>query len=112
VSQYQKGLEGEQLAEEYLGLRGFQVVKRRHRSRHGEIDLIAKKGGLLYFIEVKYRAEGRLGEGLAGITPQKRVRMKDAIRDYLAGSPRAYRLACLEITRAGILLREDVLHEN
>ncbi|NLW21027.1 MAG: YraN family protein [Clostridiales bacterium] len=112
MRQYELGLEGERLAEDYLRLRGFRVLARRYRSPHGEIDLVASKGRLLYFVEVKYRRAGRLGEGLMGISPQKRAHLKQAIRHYLQRGPRPYRLAYLEITRAGILFKEDVLHEN
>lgn len=110
--QYASGLEGERLAEAHLQSLGFKVIARRTRSRHGEIDLIASKGKLLYFVEVKYRPEGRLGCGLLSITAEKRRRLMDAAREYLKGDPRPWRLAYLEITRAGILFREDIAHEQ
>lgn len=49
--QYASGLGGERLAEAHLQSLGFKVIARRTRSRHGEIDLIASKGKLLYFVE-------------------------------------------------------------
>lgn len=112
MSQYQQGLRGEQIADEYLKSQGFVVVEQRFRSRHGEIDLIAKKNRTLYFVEVKYRPQSRLGSGLAGITPGKRQHLMDAARAYIAKKPQQWKLAYLEVTRAGVLFREDVLHEN
>lgn len=112
MSQYQLGLAGEQQAEAYLIKRGYRILQRRFRSRHGEIDLIANRGSKLVFIEVKYRGQGRLGEGIQGITAEKQHRLQLAISDYLAKQPQAYELTYLEITRAGILLREDILHEH
>lgn len=112
MSQFESGLKGEALAEAYLKRQGYSLLKKRFRSRHGEVDLIAKRGNLLYFIEVKYRPQGRLGSGIGAITPQKQRRLLDAVHAYLGKSPGPWRLAYLEITRAGILFREDVLHEQ
>jgi|LSQX01.1.fsa_nt_gb putative endonuclease len=112
MSQYEIGLEGERKAARYLRKRGFQLQKQRFKSRHGEIDLIAKKGNHLYFIEVKHRPNARLGEGLQTITQDKRRRLLEAARAYLSNKPASWHLAYIEITRAGILLYEDVLHEQ
>lgn len=49
----QIGLEGESLAAKALQERGFCIIDRNLRSRHGEIDLIALDGDALVFIEVK-----------------------------------------------------------
>lgn len=112
MSRFESGLKGEELAENYLKQKGYTLLEKRFRSRHGEVDLIAKRGNLLYFIEVKYRPNGRLGSGIEAITLQKQRRLLDAVHAYLAKKPRPWRLAYLEITRAGILFREDVLHEQ
>jgi putative endonuclease len=112
MSQYRAGLIGEQLAEQYLLKLGFKLVDRRFRSRHGEVDLIASKGKTLHFIEVKYRPDSRLGSGLSVITPVKKRRLLDSIKVYLGRKPQTWQLSYLEITRAGILFKADVLHEN
>lgn len=112
MSQYGLGLEGEKRAEAYLLGRGYRIVQRRYRTSHGEIDLIAVKNRVTCFVEVKYRPSARLGDGLAAIGTDKQNRLRSAARDYLAGHPAAWQLAYLEITRAGILFREDILHEN
>lgn len=44
---------GEDIAVKYLENKGFEVVDRNYRKKCGEIDVIAKKGKILYFIEVK-----------------------------------------------------------
>lgn len=111
MTQYKRGLDGEELAAEHLRKLGYTIVQTRYRARHGEIDLIALQGKYLCFIEVKYRPQGRLGDGLGSITPRKLDRMRQAIREYLAKHPRPYRLGCLEITRAGILYYDNVLKE-
>ncbi len=111
MSSYQEGLTGEGLAADYLVKRGYTVVARRFRSRTGEVDLVARQGNTLYFIEVKYRPRGRLGSGLQAVTPDKRQRLKQAARHYLKGAPSAYFIGCLEITRAGVWFYPDILHE-
>lgn len=112
MSRYLSGLEGEKQAEAYLSSRGFTVLERRFRSGHLEVDLIAGKAGILYFVEVKHRPDSRLGSGITAITREKREHLKAAMKAYRAPDYHARQLAYLEITRAGILLREDVLHEN
>lgn len=54
---------GEKLAAEYLMQKGYVIVARNFRHRRNEIDIIASKGGLLVFIEVKARS-GRGNWGL------------------------------------------------
>lgn len=54
------GARGEQLAANYLSLHGFAIVERNWRAgcgqaEHGEIDLIARRNGVLHFVEVKSR---------------------------------------------------------
>lgn len=110
MSQYQSGLAGEEQALSYLLAQGYQLQAKRVKTRHGELDLVLKKGGVLHFVEVKHRPQSRLGEGLAAITPLKRRRLLSAIQEYLADHPGRWQLGYLEITRAGIHYRADVLH--
>lgn len=112
MSQYSQGLAGEQIAADYLMGQSYQVVQKRYRSRHGEIDLIVTKDKVVYFVEVKFRPQGRLGSGIIDITPTKKQHLLSAARAYLAQKPARWKLAYLEVTRAGVLFREDVLHEN
>ena len=51
-----RGRRGERLAAWYLRLKGWRILDRRVRTPAGEIDLIAKRGNLIAFIEVKTRA--------------------------------------------------------
>ena len=60
---YETGLEGEDIAEQYLVNLGFRTIEKRHREKTGEIDLIMEEGKTLVFVEVKARfSEGRAGE--------------------------------------------------
>jgi putative endonuclease len=51
-----KGRRGEMLAAWYLRFKGWRIVARRVKTPRGEIDLIARRGGTVAFIEVKWRA--------------------------------------------------------
>lgn len=50
-----KGIFGETVAALYLILKGFQILERRFKTSLGEIDIIAQKGNLVVFVEVKAR---------------------------------------------------------
>ena len=52
------GRRGEDLAAEHLERLGFQVLARNHRTRFGELDLVAYDGETLVFAEVKTRRSG------------------------------------------------------
>ncbi|EDO7126188.1 YraN family protein, partial [Campylobacter coli] len=51
---YLSGILGEDKACEFLKKQKFEILKRNFRSKFGEIDIIAKKDGILHFIEVKF----------------------------------------------------------
>lgn len=51
-----KGRRGEVLAAWYLRLKGWRVVARRVKTPRGEIDLVARRGRTVAFVEVKWRA--------------------------------------------------------
>ena len=50
---------GEVLAVAYLERGGYGIIDRNYRKKHGEIDIVAKKGGVLHFVEVKAGAFSR-----------------------------------------------------
>ncbi len=52
----QKGRQGERIAAWWLRLKGWSILARRARTPAGEIDLIARRGNVVAFIEVKARA--------------------------------------------------------
>ena len=52
---YRRGHRGEWLAAAALMFKGYRILARRHRTRFGEIDLIARRGDLVLFVEVKAR---------------------------------------------------------
>jgi putative endonuclease len=79
-----KGARAEALAAAFLAERGLQMVARNFRTRLGEIDLIARDGNTLVFVEVRQRRSGTFGGAAASITAAKRARLIAAARLYLA----------------------------
>lgn len=67
-----KGKKGENLAAEFLEKQGINVLERNWRySRLGEVDIIAKDGNTLAFIEVKTRSTANFGHPLEAISDNK-----------------------------------------
>ncbi len=78
------GEAGEDAAASLLERSGYRIVARNHRCRRGEVDLIAEKGELLVFVEVRTRATAAFGGPEETVTPQKQRRVIAAARDFLA----------------------------
>jgi putative endonuclease len=85
-SRKNKGLgdRGEEIACSHLKGIGFRIVDRNIRYRSGEIDIVARRGDELHFVEVKTRSGRSCGSPLEGITEWKKRRMMSAARMYLA----------------------------
>ena len=75
---------GEAFTAEYLRKRGYTVVASQYRCRMGEIDLIARKDGVLCFVEVKTRTNLQMGLPREYVTPAKQRRIKKTAMFYLA----------------------------
>lgn len=71
----QEGYLQEQKAEDYLREKGFQILKRNFYSRYGEIDIIAKDGKYIVFVEVKYRKNPKVGHPLEAVDIRKQKRI-------------------------------------
>jgi putative endonuclease len=79
-----RGAAAEALAASYLSARGLTIVHRNYRCRGGEIDLIARDGEILVFVEVRLRRNRAFGTAAESITAAKRRRLRLAARHYLA----------------------------
>jgi putative endonuclease len=78
------GETGENLACRELERRGYTIVARRYRRRGGEIDIIARDGQTIVFVEVKARAGRAFGGGEEAVTWLKRRRITQLAIEYLA----------------------------
>jgi putative endonuclease len=78
------GKMGEDLACAELRRRGYAILARRYRTRHGEIDIIARDTATIVFVEVKARAGSDFGGAAAAVTPWKQQRIAQMATDFLA----------------------------
>lgn len=77
-----RGRRGEWLAAFALMIKGYRILARRARNRAGEIDLIAQRGNLVAFIEVKARKTETLA--LEAVLPQAQKRIARAAELWMA----------------------------
>lgn len=73
----------EAMAAAYLEARGYEILERNYRDRFGEIDLIARDGKCLVFLEVKYRKDLKKGDPLEAVDYRKQQRIRNTARRYL-----------------------------
>ena len=80
-----RGMRSERLAELALRLKFFRILDRNFRAQGGEIDLVAQRGSLIVFVEVKTRA--RLVDGMEAVDLGKQQRVGRVARRWLASHP-------------------------
>lgn len=78
MTNHAAGHAAEVTAAEYLKKRGFEIIELNWKTRFCEIDIVAKKDGAMYFVEVKSRQNRSHGFGLEYITPAKLRKMRFA----------------------------------
>lgn len=83
INKRKLGSEKELAAAEYLVGQGYQILEHNFFCRTGEIDLIAKDGGYLVFVEVKYRKDSAFGSPQEAVTPKKQRVIAKTARYYL-----------------------------
>jgi putative endonuclease len=81
------GRTGEDIACEYLLKKKYDIIARRFRLFRGEIDIIARDGGTLVFVEVKARADESHGRPEESVTPWKQRQLRKIAQGYLVGNP-------------------------
>ena len=79
-----RGDGAEDAAAAWLESRGLTILERNFRSRFGEIDIVARSGATLVFVEVRSRKSDVFGGAAASITASKQRRLLTTARHYLA----------------------------
>lgn len=74
---------GESLAAKHLQTRGYRILAQNYRARRGEIDLIARDGEFIVFVEVKTRRSLKFGLPQAAVTLQKQRQISKVALAYL-----------------------------
>jgi uncharacterized protein (TIGR00252 family) len=99
MTNYATGHQAEQVAAHYLAGQRFTIIALNWKTRLCEIDIVAKKKNVIYFVEVKHRKNSAQGGGLDYITPRKLKQMKFAAELWVAGNDwrGAYQLAAIEL---------------
>lgn len=77
------GSRGEDLAAEFLKDKGYRIIARNYKTPIGEIDIIAKDGRTLVFVEVKTRSNNSFGHPFEAVDARKRHKLKNLAMLYL-----------------------------
>ena len=77
------GHAGEDAAARYLSSLGFEILTRNLRGPGGEIDIVARDGHTIVFVEVKARRSRSFGSALGAVDARKRRRLRAVAADYL-----------------------------
>lgn len=92
---YDKGLNAEERASNFLIQNGYTVLEHRYKTKYGEIDLIVQKDNTLSFIEVKARPTKT--EALESITSKTKKRISNTASIYLANYTENYDIARFDV---------------
>jgi putative endonuclease len=87
-----RGRRGEGLARLALRLAGYRILAQGHRTAPGEIDIVAQRGRLLVFVEVKTRAD--LLAAAEALSSRQRRRIARAAAGFLAARPALQGCVC------------------
>ena len=84
IERLRLGNSGEEIAGKFLEKSGYRIIARNYRCKLGEIDIIARDGETLVFIEVKTRTDSAFGSPAAAVTVRKQRQIGKAAQWYLA----------------------------
>jgi putative endonuclease len=78
---------GEEEGARFLKKNGCKITERNYRTSRGEIDIIARSGNIIIFVEVRTRASNTFAEPWETVGHRKRERIRAAAREYLREKP-------------------------
>jgi putative endonuclease len=91
VNRAARGRAGEDAAAALLEAHGYRIVGRNVRLPGGEIDIIARDGDTVVFVEVKARASASYGTAVGAVDARKRATLRAVASDWLqVAAPRAH----------------------
>jgi putative endonuclease len=100
------GKTGEELAAQHLQRLGYEVLARNHRTRFGELDIVASDGESIVFVEVKTRSAGS-GRPWDSLHDLKRAQVRRMAAAYLSDVRDRPRAAELRFDAIGVILGRD-----
>src|SRR5262245_11775712 len=77
------GATSEDRAVSHLVRQGYRIVERNYRCKVGELDVVARDGNVLVFVEVRSRRSTEFGSALAAVSWQKRRKVTRVAQQYL-----------------------------
>ncbi|MHB1127927.1 MAG: YraN family protein [Bacillota bacterium] len=84
LDRIQKGRIGEDAAAAYLVSNGYRILHRNFRCRLGELDIVARNGEYLVFVEVRTRSSSALGLPQESVVHHKQARLRQLAQFYLS----------------------------
>ncbi len=87
---HREGARAEALAADALRVQGYQVLEQRFRYGHSDVDLVARRGAVVVFVEVKSRADERFGAASEAVTARKQANLVRAASVWLTRQGRAW----------------------
>jgi putative endonuclease len=103
---------GEDIAAKYLQQKGYTIIQRNYSQRAGEIDIIARKHGIIYFVEVKSRHNTSFATPADSVNAKKRRHISAAAALWFAQhgeSESGFMVAEVDLSRKTVFLIEDFL---
>jgi len=88
LSKKEVGDKGESLACRYLRAQGYQIIEKNISNKYGEIDILARKGRYLHFVEIRTRVGSFYGSALESINEQKMAKIRKAAQAFLISNTR------------------------
>ncbi len=105
---------GERWAREYLAKQAYQILETNFRCRKGEVDIVARDGDCLVFVEVRTRSGPGFGTPEESVTAAKQRQLAALALTYVQsrrGLPRDWRIdvVAVEVDRAGQVARTTLI---
>ncbi|HNY12354.1 MAG TPA: YraN family protein [Candidatus Wallbacteria bacterium] len=100
---------GEDEASKYLLSEGFEILRRNFRNRFGEVDIIARKGSAVHFIEVKTRRTNSCGYPDECVNGLKKNKILRTALWYLNGDGRAFKNHSIAFDLVAIYIKENLI---
>lgn len=99
-----RGKQAETAVAEQLARDGYEIISQNWKTKVCEIDVIAQKSGIIYFVEVKFRASPTQGGGLEYIGPQKlhKLHFAAGVWNQFNNWTGDYRLLAASVTTNGL----------
>jgi putative endonuclease len=109
-STVERGAVAERDAAQLLIAAGYEIVERNYRCKAGELDIVARDGDVLVFVEVRSRSDDDHGDAVEMIGRRKQRRVIRVARCYLAAAAPAFercRFDVVAITAGDAILLKD-----